>query len=50
VKEAVQLGYERIVFPKANARSIDRDLRKYCMPVNSIREGIRLLSVDREGQ
>ena len=50
VKEAVKLGYERIVFPKANARSIDRDLRKYCMPVNSIREGIRLLSVDREGQ
>ena len=50
VKEAVKLGYERVIFPKANARSIDRELRKYCMPVNSIREGIRLLSKDQEGK
>lgn len=48
VKEAVKLGYGRVIFPKANARSIDRDLRKNCMPVNSIREAIRILSKDQE--
>lgn len=47
VKEAVKLGYERVIFPKANSRSIDRELRKFCMPVNSIREGIRLLNQEK---
>ena len=47
IKEAVKLGYERIIFPKANARSVDREYRKYCMPVNSIREGIRLLHQEK---
>lgn len=44
VKEAVKLGYTRVIFPLANAKSIDRELQKYCMPVHSIREVIAIVS------
>ena len=44
VKEAVKLGYKRIIFPAANASSIGKELRKYCMPVHSIREAIAIVS------
>ena len=44
VKEAVKLGYQRIIFPAANARGIGKELRKYCMPVHSIREAIAIVS------
>lgn len=44
VKEAVKLGYKRIIFPAANAGSIAKELRKYCMPVHSIREAIAIVS------
>ena len=36
VKEAVKLGYERVIFPASNAKSIDKELQKYCMPVKNI--------------
>ncbi|MBQ4001401.1 MAG: DNA repair protein RadA, partial [Lachnospiraceae bacterium] len=44
VKEAVKLGYQRIIFPAANQKGIGRELRKYCMPVHSIREAIAIVS------
>ena len=47
VKEAVKLGYKRIIIPFANTRSIETEYRKYCMPVHSIREAIRLLQQDK---
>ena len=44
VKEAVKLGYQRIIFPAANQKGIGRELRKYCMPLHSIREAIAIVS------
>ena len=44
VKEAVKLGYRRIIFPAANASGIAKELRKYCMPVRSIREAVAIVS------
>lgn len=44
VKEAVKLGYTRIIFPLANAKSIEPELKKYCMPVHSIREVIQIVT------
>ena len=44
VKEAVKLGYQRIIFPAANAKGIGKELRRYCMPVHSIREAIAIVS------
>jgi len=44
VREAVKLGYERVILPAASMQGIDKKLVRYCAPVNNVREAIKLLA------
>ena len=40
VRDAVKLGYEKIMLPAASARAVEEKYRKYCIPVRTVREAV----------
>ncbi len=49
VREAVKLGYSRVILPKISAEKMPKELRQYCVPVQNIRDLVRLLSKKQPG-
>ncbi len=49
VREAVKLGYTRIILPESSALRLSKDLRQYCVPVRNIRDLSRILSKKQPG-
>lgn len=49
VREAVKLGYSRVILPESSAARLPKDLRQYCIPVHNIRELVRILSKKQSG-
>jgi len=43
VKEAVKLGFTDIVLPEVSMKGVDREYRKYCHPVATVREAVALV-------
>lgn len=50
VREAVKLGYERVIMPAASMQGIDKKLVQYCAPVTNVREAIKLLAGEYGGK
>ena len=44
VREAVKLGYRRVILPEVSMKRMPKDLAGYCVPVRTIRDAVRLLS------
>ena len=40
VRDAVKLGYEKIMLPAASVRAVEEKYRKYCIPVRTVREAV----------
>ena len=48
VREAVKLGYECCVIPEASARNVEMEFRKYCVPVKTISDAVRVITKFKE--
>ncbi len=44
VREAVKLGYTRVILPEVSMQRMPKELRDCCVPVRTIRDAVRLLS------
>ena len=44
VREAVKLGYTRVILPAVSMQHLPKELREYCVPVRNIRDAVRLLA------
>ena len=50
VREAVKLGYEKVLLPQVSMRGIEERYRKYCIPVRSVRDAVEALrNISRNG-
>ena len=43
VREAVKLGYQKVILPAVSVRSLDAKFKTYCIPVRTVRDAVEAL-------